>query len=62
MKKISDKYTNATFDNIKNIDDNKKKIQELNEQLVIHEKKKVLYDNRLESLEQQLKLNFFSNI
>lgn len=46
--------------NIKNIDDNKKKIQELNEQLVIHEKKKVLYDNRLESLEQQLKLNFIS--
>lgn len=46
--------------NIKNIESNKKRIQELNEQLINEEKKKELLDSRISSLEETLKYNFIN--
>lgn len=46
--------------NLKNIEQNKKKMQELNEQLVNEERKKELFTNRIKGLEEELVYNFIN--
>lgn len=51
---------NGYLVNIRNIDMNKKKIQELNEQLVVEEKNKIYLDNKLLEMERTLRNNFIN--
>lgn len=51
---------NGYLVNIRNIDINKKKIQELNEQLVVEEKNKIYLDNKLLEMERALRNNFIN--
>lgn len=51
---------NGYLVNLKNIEENKKKIQELNEQLFSEERKKALFTDRLKSLEDELIYNFIN--
>ena len=51
---------NGYLINVKNIENNKKLIQELNEELINEEKKKNFLDNKLLELERILKDNFIS--
>ena len=51
---------NGYLMNIKNIETNKTKLQELSEQLVVEEKKKEVLENRLKNLEESLKYNFIN--
>lgn len=51
---------NGYLTNLENIEENKKKLQELNEQLVLEEKKKVSLDNKLLEMEATLRNNFLN--
>ena len=53
---------NGYLVNLKNIEENKKKLQELNEQLVNEERKKDLFTNRLKTLEDELIHNFMKGV
>lgn len=46
--------------NIKNMESNKKKIQELSEELIVEEKKKDALDSRIKNLEETLRYNFIN--
>lgn len=51
---------NGYLINLKNIDDNKKKLQELNEQLIEEEKKKRYLNNKMLELDESLRRQFAS--